>query len=190
MSRGIPALRQAMGSNLRTLRESHRLSQAGLADLLRETRTLGWAAATVAEVEAGRRNLRVDEVLLLALFFEVSAHELIVPSEDLRGLDRDEVDHTLDRETVQALLRPATSRGRSLETVALPRTRTVGKRKTDRALRTPQVEQEEEAWLGLGGSPRVLRTQRNRLWRGEITRHQYAAWKRHAMARLGKGRGK
>jgi transcriptional regulator with XRE-family HTH domain len=67
-----------IGQNIRSLRRAAGLTQADLADALREAGLKTWQRQTVAETESGRRDITVEELVVVAAFFEVPLSGLIV----------------------------------------------------------------------------------------------------------------
>lgn len=63
---GPPDLAQAVGRRMRTLRDAHGVTADAVA-LQARRMGLGWQRSTVATIEAGRRRLTAEELLLLPL---------------------------------------------------------------------------------------------------------------------------
>lgn len=173
--------RAIVAANLRGLRVRHGLSQEQLADALAAAGVLDWTQATIADIELGQRHLRADEALALALFFRVGLEQILAPQ---RGRVRLGSSLVADQETLTAFLR---ERGvRRIASRVLPQGRGVEAYSGLRlhAPVTTRLERELQDWEAAGGDPSELRAQRDRLWRGALSSQQYAAWKRHAKARL------
>ena len=66
-----------MGINVRALRTDKGLTQADVAARVSASGCDGWVASTVAKVELGERQLRLDELGCLALALEVPYTELL-----------------------------------------------------------------------------------------------------------------
>jgi transcriptional regulator with XRE-family HTH domain len=75
---GTKFVADAVADNIRAYRGLSRLEQADVAERMQR---LGqpWKRVTVSEVERGRRNLTVVELLALALVFGVTVGELLDP---------------------------------------------------------------------------------------------------------------
>lgn len=176
--------RSVIAENLRRLRERHGLSQEQLADALRASEVLDWTQATIADLELGQRHLRADEALALALFFRIGPEMLLAPQ---RGQVTLGTTLAVDLDTLLSFLR--TRKPKSVAMKVLPRGRGVEaySRARQHAPMTPRLEGELEEWRAAGGNPAELRRKRDRLWSGSISPQQFAAWKRHASARLRAG---
>ena len=74
----------ALADNIRAYRDLNRLEQADVAERMQR---LGhpWRRVTVSEVERGRRNVTVPELLALVLVLGTTAGELLDPRPDQRG---------------------------------------------------------------------------------------------------------
>ena len=87
---GSHFLSDALAANVRTFRARRRFKQQDLAQRMTQ---LGhrWVRVTVSQVERGRRNLTVDELLGLALVLDATLDELLDPigvdGRDWRMLD-------------------------------------------------------------------------------------------------------
>jgi transcriptional regulator with XRE-family HTH domain len=66
-----------IGQNIRSLRRAAGLTQADLADALREAGLKTWQRQTVAETESGRRDITVEELVVVAAFFEMPLSSLL-----------------------------------------------------------------------------------------------------------------
>jgi len=75
---GTKFVADALADNIRAYRDLSRLEQADVAERMQK---LGqsWRRVTVSEVERGRRNVTVVELLSLALLFGVTIGELLDP---------------------------------------------------------------------------------------------------------------
>jgi len=62
---------ELIGGNIRSLRVAAGLTQAELADAMRAIGLETWQRQTVAETEAGRRDVTVEELIAVAAFFEM-----------------------------------------------------------------------------------------------------------------------
>jgi hypothetical protein len=129
----------------------------------------------------------------LAAFFRVRLEDLLTPRRGpvilgsltaAQEADRDSVEVT--REALRGFLEEDDPTKGSRKVLSIGRT------VADREIRrgapvTRETREEDREWERLGGDRRQLQQQRNRLWRGEIKRQQYAAWKRHALDDLRRG---
>jgi transcriptional regulator with XRE-family HTH domain len=176
--------RRVIGENLRRLRGMHGLSQDALSGALQATGVLTWTQSTVADLELEHRSLRAEEAIALSLFFGVGPEQILAPQRGRVGLGPE---LSVDLDSLARFL-AAKSAGRAARAV-LPTERSVdafsGLRR--HAALTPKVLRELQEWKSVGGEPQEIIRQRDRLARGEIEPHQYAAWKRHAKARLTRG---
>lgn len=82
MERTPHTLRQALGAGLREVRKARGLKQEEAAALLRQHGLTTWIRGTVAQAEVGARRIALEEVLLLALAFEVSPADLVAGAPD------------------------------------------------------------------------------------------------------------
>jgi transcriptional regulator with XRE-family HTH domain len=172
---GSAAISGSVAYNVRRLREENDLSQDQLAEALEAAGLLRWGQGTVRDVELARRALRLEELIVLALFFQVPIEDILMPPASMptvlnRGVT---VEHT-------ALLRVL--RG-EVPPRALRKDRTIHQLRSQKLQRTPRLEKELREWEAEGGDAGELMEARTRLARGEITQQSYAAWKRHASAR-------
>lgn len=76
----MPSINSVLIDNVRAERHRRRWSQADLGN------RMGWARATVGEVENGRRLLTIDELTRLCRIFGLKARELMV-NMDPKDLD-------------------------------------------------------------------------------------------------------
>ncbi|WP_371652863.1 MULTISPECIES: helix-turn-helix domain-containing protein [unclassified Streptomyces] len=75
-------LRQVLGAGLRDIRKARGLKQEEAAALLQRHGLTTWIRGTVAQAEVGARRIALEEVLLLALAFEVSPADFVVGEPD------------------------------------------------------------------------------------------------------------
>jgi transcriptional regulator with XRE-family HTH domain len=95
IKRKRPTTDETVGANLRRLRLASDMGQADLAGLFQEWFGPKWNRDTVASVEAGRRSVTIDEMMTLALLFEVGVIEFFQST-----------DGTVDDYTREAILTP------------------------------------------------------------------------------------
>lgn len=69
---------ELIGGNIRSLRRAIGLTQAELAGAMQAIGFDTWFRQTVAEAEAGRRNITVEELVALAAYFEMPLRALLV----------------------------------------------------------------------------------------------------------------
>src|SRR5437870_2675105 len=77
--KGSRFLSDVLADNLRAVRAQRRLKQEDIAAGMRKLGHPTWVRATVSEVERGRRNVTVNELLPLALLLEVAPFDLLNP---------------------------------------------------------------------------------------------------------------
>jgi transcriptional regulator with XRE-family HTH domain len=89
MENRIMTVAEAIGANVKRLRESEGMRQADLAKTLRDTGLL-WTRDIVASVERGRRSLSIDELLLLCRVLDVEMSEFFAGDHLIRVGDWDD----------------------------------------------------------------------------------------------------
>ncbi|MEV3908676.1 helix-turn-helix domain-containing protein [Streptomyces canus] len=82
MERTPQTLRQVLGAGLREIRKSRGLKQEEAAALLQQRGLTTWIRGTVAQAEVGARRIALEDVLLLALAFEVSPADFVTGAPD------------------------------------------------------------------------------------------------------------
>ncbi|SED63814.1 Helix-turn-helix [Streptomyces sp. 3213] len=75
-------LRQVLGAGLREIRKARGLKQEEAAALLQRHGLTTWIRGTVAQAEVGARRIALEEVLLLALAFEVPPADFVAGAPD------------------------------------------------------------------------------------------------------------
>ncbi|MFI5882037.1 helix-turn-helix domain-containing protein [Streptomyces sp. NPDC051554] len=75
-------LRQVLGAGLREIRKARGLKQEEAAALLQRHGLTTWIRGTVAQAEVGARRIALEEVLLLALSFEVPPADFVAGAPD------------------------------------------------------------------------------------------------------------
>ncbi|MFD9486266.1 helix-turn-helix domain-containing protein [Streptomyces sp. NPDC059991] len=78
----LRTLRQVLGAGLREIRKARGLKQEEAAALLQRHGLTTWIRGTVAQAEVGARRIALEEVLLLALAFEVSPADFVAGEPD------------------------------------------------------------------------------------------------------------
>ncbi|WP_369186563.1 helix-turn-helix domain-containing protein [Streptomyces sp. R08] len=82
MKRTPQTLRQVLGAGLREIRKARDLKQEEAAALLQQHGLTTWIRGTVAQAEVGARRIALEEVLLLALAFEVPPADFVAGAPD------------------------------------------------------------------------------------------------------------
>jgi transcriptional regulator with XRE-family HTH domain len=109
---GLKFVADALADNLRAYRFLGRLEQQDVADRMRQLHH-PWRRVTVSEVERGRRNVTVPELLTLALILGATVQELLDPrrvdQRDMPGqmylaLNPDTIDMPISSEYLPGLL--------------------------------------------------------------------------------------
>lgn len=72
------ALGNVIGDNLKRMREARGWPQAALATIISHTLATHWTRDTVASIEAGRRALSIDELIVLAHVFKAGLVEFFL----------------------------------------------------------------------------------------------------------------
>jgi len=131
MATATRSLRDVLAAGVRTVRQQQGLRQEEAAARLRAHGLTSWLRGTVAQAETGSRRLSLEDLLLVALAYEVTPAELLTGADDewvelapearltlgaVRALlsgDRESVAHR-DRQAVDvAATRPTTGPVRS-----------------------------------------------------------------------------
>jgi transcriptional regulator with XRE-family HTH domain len=73
----MPRVEQMVGQQLRLLRQSRKWSQQEVADRMKPFGYNNWRQSTIGKIEAAQRPLRLDELVDLAVLFEVPAAQFL-----------------------------------------------------------------------------------------------------------------
>ena len=82
MSTEAPRPSQVLGAQLRAMRERQRLTQQELSEEIEQRTAAPFDRALIARIEAGKRNVSLDEAFVLAAALGVRPANLFFPLDD------------------------------------------------------------------------------------------------------------
>jgi transcriptional regulator with XRE-family HTH domain len=180
----LPTLAELVGASVRRHREERELSQDQLARRCRQA-GLSWSRSTLTDVEAGKKDLKLAEALVLAHVLECPVAELlegeavwvqVTPglggsSSGLRALVRGGEDFwardtTLDQMAPRRLLRALTPEEQARLSRLAPN---LSEDTIEETLATPRGEAEQKAARRLGVTPAEVAVVSCYLWARSLT---------------------